>query len=180
MNSSSRIALGGGCHWCTEAVFQSLNGVLKVEQGFVASNGNSSSFSEAVIVHFDVKQISLKTLIEVHLYTHKSTSNHTMRVKYRSAIYVFSEEQKEQAEQVLETLQHQFENQLITGVLPFESFKESRKQIQNYYFKNPEKPFCERFINPKLELLLSRFSNYTNQNKLKHLKNEQYQAEYSK
>lgn len=175
-----KIAFGGGCHWCTEAVFQSLVGVSKVEQGFVASTGNHSSFSEAVIVHFNAEDISLKTLIEIHLHTHKSTSNHSMRTKYRSAVYTFSDEQKQKAEQVLERFQNQFEHKLITKVLPFQSFKGSRKQIQNYYFNNPEKPFCETFINPKLKILLSQFSNYAHQNKLKYLKNEQYKTQYSK
>ena len=175
-----KIALGGGCHWCTEAVFQSLIGVSKVEQGFVASTGNNKAFSEAVFVHFNDVEISFKILIEIHLFTHKSTSNHSMRTKYRSAVYVFSEEQKLEVEQTLVSLQVQFEKKLITEVLPFKSFKVSRKQIQNYYYNNPEKPFCERFINPKLEFLLNRFSNYTNQNKLKHLNYEQYKTEYSK
>ena len=172
MEMLQKIVFGGGCHWCTEAVFQSLIGVSKVEQGFVASTGDNNAFSEAVIVHFNSEEISLKSLIEIHLHTHKSTSNHAMRTKYRSAVYVFSEEQKMEAEQILESLQIQFENNLITKVLPFESFKASREQIQNYYYNNPEKPFCERFINPKMEVLLKRFSNYTNKNKLKHLENE--------
>ncbi len=94
MDSKTKIALGGGCHWCTEAVFQSLIGVRSVEQGFVASTEENSSFSEAVIVHFNPEDITLQTLIEVHLHTHKSTSAHSMRQKYRSAIYYFSDEQK--------------------------------------------------------------------------------------
>ena len=180
MEVLQKIALGGGCYWCTEAVFQSLIGVSKVEQGFVASTGDNNTFSEAVIVHFNAEYISLGILIEIHLHTHKSESNHSMRTKYRSAVYVFSEAQKQEAEQILAWLQNQFENKLITEVLAFKSFKASREQIQNYYYNNPEKPFCERFINPKLVLLLKRFSSYTNQNKLKHLENEQYQTEYSK
>ena len=169
MEVLQKIALGGGCHWCTEAVFQSLVGVSKVEQGFVSSTGDNTTFSEAVIVHFNSEDMSLGRLIEIHSHTHKSTSNHSMRTKYRSAVYVFSKEQKQEAKQILESLQNQFENKLITEVLPFESFKASREQIHNYYYNNPEKPFCERFINPKLEVLLKRFSNYTNKNKLKHL-----------
>ena len=78
-----KIALGGGCHWCTEAVFQSLKGVEKVEQGFVAPLQDLNSYSEAVIVHYNADLISLKDLIEVHLDTHKSTSNHSFRKKYR-------------------------------------------------------------------------------------------------
>ena len=86
--NTQKIALGGGCHWCTEAVFQSLIGVERVEQGYVASTGNNNSFSEAVIVHFNTERISLKTLIEIHLHTHKSTSNHSLRERYRSAVYL--------------------------------------------------------------------------------------------
>ncbi|MGC1204202.1 MAG: peptide-methionine (S)-S-oxide reductase [Flavobacteriaceae bacterium] len=108
MKKLTKIAFGGGCHWCTEAVFQSLLGVSKVEQGFVASTGQHNSFSEAVIVHFNVAKISLTTLIEIHLNTHKSTSNHSMRTKYRSAVYTFFEEQKHDAERFVESFQNQF------------------------------------------------------------------------
>lgn len=175
----SKIAFGGGCHWCTEAVFQSLLGVLKVEQGFVGSTDMNSNFSEAVIVHFNDAEIPLSALIEIHLHTHKSTSNHSMRDKYRSAIYTFSEEQKDTVKTILELLKFQFQHKLITQILPFERFKASREQIQNYYYSNPEKPFCERFINPKLQILLQKFSKYTNQNKLKHLADASRAIKYS-
>lgn len=169
----NKIALGGSCHWCTEAVFQSLLGVKKVEQGYVASTNENSSFSEAIVVHFNGEVISLKTLIEIHLYTHKSTSNHTMRTKYRSAIYVFSEEQKKESQAILRGFQSDFDDKIITEVYPFSEFKPSRESIQNYYQRNPEKPFCKTFINPKLHLILKQFSAYANQDKLKHiLKNE--------
>jgi len=162
LNTLNKIALGGGCHWCTEAVFQALKGVTKVEQGFVASTNENNSFSEAVIVHFNTEVISLQTLIEVHLHTHKSTSAHSMRNKYRSAVYSYSDVQKKESELILKTFQPQFENQLITKVYPFSEFKASREAIQNYYQKNPEKPFCERFINPKLKLLLDKFLHQVN------------------
>ena len=158
MVSKTKIALGGGCHWCTEAVFQALKGVVKVEQGYVASIKENESFSEAIIVHFNTEVITLKHLIEVHLHTHKSTSAHSMRHKYRSAVYYFSEEQKIEAEFILNGFQTTFQNKLITKIYPFSEFKASREAIQNYYLKNPNKPFCERFINPKLELLLHQFS----------------------
>ena len=76
-----KIGFGGGCHWCTEAVFQSLIGVETVEQGYIASEDDMTSFSEAIIVHFNQEEITLKALIEIHLFTHKSTSNHSMRSK---------------------------------------------------------------------------------------------------
>ena len=162
MINTYKIALGGGCHWCTEAVYQSLKGVVKVEQGYVSSIAGASSFSEAVIVHYNPGEISMKTLIEVHLYTHKSSSGHSLRDRYRSAVYVFSEEQKREAKQIIKLFQGNFNDKLITQVLMFAEFKPSREQITNYFYKNPAKPFCQRFIEPKLEVLIQRFSNYTN------------------
>jgi peptide-methionine (S)-S-oxide reductase len=156
-----KIAFGGGCHWCTEAVFQSLKGVVKVEQGFVASIGEYTAFSEAVIVHFNPLLIPLTVLVEIHLNTHKSTSNHSMRDKYRSAIYTINTLQHEDVKQLLKQFQITFNGALITQVLPFKSFKPSQAQFKDYYYSNPEKPFCKTFINPKLKLLLERFSSYT-------------------
>lgn len=99
-----KIAMGGGCHWCTEAIYQALRGVVRVEQGFVASVGADSDFSEAVIVHYQTDQIDLNTLIKVHLLTHQSTSDHSMRHKYRSAIYTFSKAQYRKAQDLLAEL----------------------------------------------------------------------------
>ncbi|MGB6152306.1 MAG: peptide-methionine (S)-S-oxide reductase [Pricia sp.] len=161
-----KIALGGGCHWCTEAVFQSLEGVRNVEQGFVASEGKDDAFSEAVIVHFNPELISLKDLIEIHLHTHKSDSNHSMRLKYRSAVYTFSKEQAGEAEAILAGLQSQFDKPLITKVYPFKRFKSSDEQFKNYYIKNPKKPFCENYIHPKLTLLLQQFSDKVNRERI--------------
>jgi len=67
-----KIGFGGGCHWCTEAVFQKLRGVASVEQGFIRSRPPYETFSEAVIVSFDAAQISLSVLTEIHLRTHAS------------------------------------------------------------------------------------------------------------
>jgi len=177
MMNFDKIGFGGGCHWCTEAVFQSLKGVEKVEQGWIASEGGASTFSEAVIVHFDAARISLEVLIEIHLHTHNSTSDHSMRKKYRSAIYYFCEEQRLSINQFFEGLQNKFNNQLITRVLPYVKFKPSGDEILNYYYKNPKKPFCESFINPKLKLLLSTFSTYTDKEKLKHLNTNSYESD---
>ena len=72
----NKIGLGDGCHWCTEGVFESLLGVACVNQGWIASNGKNSDYSEAVEVYFDPTVISLSELIEIHLHTHASRSNH--------------------------------------------------------------------------------------------------------
>lgn len=164
-NKIQKIGFGGGCHWCTEAVFQSLLGVTKVQQGFIASEGENNSLSEAVIVHFDVSQISLNDLIEIHLRTHKSTSKHSMRSKYRSAVYYFNTEQEKEATEILREQQVNFNKSIITKVIPFCNFKESDELFQNYYFSNPEKPFCETHIHPKLSLLLNKYQGVVNMEK---------------
>lgn len=160
MDNLNKIGFGGGCHWCTEAVFQHLKGVVKVEQGWIASSGENETFSEAVIVYFDPIKITLSVLTEIHLRTHKSTSLHSMRNKYRSAIYTFCENQKVEIQTILSDLQTKFEKKIITKTISFVEFKASREQIQNYYKKNPEKPFCKSFIDPKLRVLLNEFSAY--------------------
>ncbi len=155
-----KIAFGGGCHWCTEAVFLSLKGISEVAQGFVASENEASAFSEAVVITYNPKVIPLEVLITIHLNTHKSTSNHSMRNKYRSAVYIFSEEDRKLVNTILQKLQSQFFEQLITKVYSFKAFKPSDEMFQNYYFNNPKKPFCETYIKPKLSLLLKEYGNY--------------------
>ena len=153
-----KIGFGGGCHWCTEAVFQILKGVNKVEQGWIASNGEYDSLSEAVIVHFDSTIIELDTLIEIHLHTHSCTSQHPKRKKYRSAVYVFSDFQLEKTKQIICNLQSDFELPIITQALPFLSFKKNIEQYQNYYLKNSENQFCQTYIGPKFRLLMQKFA----------------------
>ncbi|WP_299670056.1 peptide-methionine (S)-S-oxide reductase [uncultured Polaribacter sp.] len=154
----TKIAFGGGCHWCTEAVFQSLKGVKNVAQGFIASKNKNATFSEAVIVAFDAAKIDLKILIEIHLLTHKSTSKHSFRNKYRSAIYFFNTNQQKKVIQILDELQSNFNEKIITKIIELKKFKPSSEQFQNYYQKNPNKPFCEKYIHPKLALLTREFS----------------------
>ena len=153
-----KIGFGGGCHWCTEAIFQSLRGVKNVEQGWIASTlPEATTPSEAVIVHFDASQISLDILTEVHLYTHNATSTHTLREKYRSAVYTFSKEQQKEVQTILEQKQKLFTKPLITKAYPFGRFKPNAEQYLNYYKSNPDKPFCQIRIEPKLKILLKHF-----------------------
>lgn len=170
MESTSKIGFGGSCHWCTEAIFQSLIGVTMVEQGWISSIIPNDSFSEAVIVHFDPDQIDLQTLIEIHLHTHSCTSRHAMRNKYRSAIYSYAKKQHSLAEKSIVHLQKQFDQPIITKALPFQAFKKNDEMYLNYYFKKPENPFCQTYINPKLNLLLNKFSKVVNEDKVVHLR----------
>lgn len=156
---NTKIGFGGSCHWCTEAIFQSLKGVTEVQQGWISSKEHPT-YSEAVIVSFDSEIIGLDTLIEIHLRTHSSTSNHSMREKYRSAIYTFSEEQFHVCSQILTSLQIQFSEPLITEVQHYDSFKLNTENYLDYYRKNLEKPFCRNVIDPKLNKLRIRFGKF--------------------
>ncbi|MEO6687104.1 MAG: peptide-methionine (S)-S-oxide reductase [Dyadobacter sp.] len=166
MEQVIKIGFGGSCHWCTEAIFQSLKGVERVEQGWIASQKEKSNFSEAVIVHFNPEIISLETLIAVHLHTHSCTSQHSMRSKYRSAIYVFSPEQIKLSQNTIKVLQSEFDNPIITTVEPFDDFKLNQEVYLDYFYKDPEKPFCKNIVTPTLRLLLKKFSGAVDQNKL--------------
>lgn len=154
-----RIGFGGGCHWCTEAYFQSLIGVEKVEQGWISATAPNEAFSEAVIVHYNPIEISLPILIAVHLHSHAATKTHSFREKYRSAVYVFTDEIENVKEMIKEN-QIDFEALIITQVLSFENFKLNSEKQLNYYIKNKKGVFCERYITPKLQLIESKYSRY--------------------
>ena len=166
MLGTGKIGLGGSCHWCTEAIFQSLKGVFHVSQGWIRSARIPDNYSEAVIIEFDPDVIALETLIEIHLHTHSCTSEHSMRSKYRSAVYTFSEEQESLAKLAIKALQNGFEDPVITKVIPFGSFKLNSANYLDYYYNDPDKPFCKTFIDPKLKLLLNQFSGYVKDKKI--------------
>lgn len=158
----SKIGFGGGCHWCTEAYFQALKGVEKVEQGWINSSNPNNIFSEAVIVYYDPKIISLKILIAIHLNTHAATKKHRYRTKYRSAVYVF-DKKVEKVQKLIDENQTGFDEQIITTALVFGEFKLNTEKQQNYYKKNKEGAFCERYISPKLDKIKRDYATYYNQ-----------------
>ena len=161
-----KIGFGGGCHWCTEGIFTSLVGILSVHQGWIASRGNDSAYSEAIEVIYEPETISLSSLIEIHLHTHASTSNHSMRGKYRSAIYAYDNAQYDQALSILNAARDDFDQPLVTNVYMFEGFKLNKPEFSDYFYTDPNRPFCQTYIHPKLKILLARFSRYVDQSKL--------------
>ncbi|MES9972229.1 MAG: peptide-methionine (S)-S-oxide reductase [Candidatus Thiodiazotropha sp.] len=154
------IGFGGGCHWCTEAVFRALRGVQQVDQGFIRSSPPDDTWSEAVKVQFDPEVIGLVRLIDIHLHTHASTANHSMRTKYRSAIYVNSQQQAYEAEAILREMQDDFSAPLVTRVLPLVGFKSSDQARKGYFEKNKGNQFCERHIEPKLQMLRDEYPHF--------------------
>lgn len=154
----AKLAFGGGCHWCTEGVFQTLRGVAQVEQGFVQSDEPADTWAEGVIVTFDPFAIEVTTLSEVHLRTHSATRARPPRSKYRSAIYVFEDSQRHEAELAITRFADESGKAVHTLVLPFRNFSASDERYRNYYRTDPSRPFCRRFIDPKLEYIRRHFS----------------------
>ncbi|SFT48511.1 peptide-methionine (S)-S-oxide reductase [Algoriphagus locisalis] len=160
--TEQKIGFGGGCHWCTEAVFQSIIGVSKVAQGWIASEDKNMSFSQAGIVSFNPENISLKALIEIHLLTHASAANHSFRKKYRSAIYYVDQEQKSAVEVAFSEAKFVLDENSITKILPLCEFRLNEEEFLNYYQKRPNAPFCQTYISPKLEMLRQRYTKQLN------------------
>lgn len=154
------IGFGGGCHWCTEAVFNSLVGVEQVTQGFIRSTPPADTLSEAVQLSFNPDQMPLAILIEIHLRTHSSMSDHALRQKYRSAVYTTSDALTIEAVEVIQRIQSSFLEPLVTQVLPLSEFNPSPDHYQQYYQKHAEGAFCQRFVDPKLALIREEFSEH--------------------
>lgn len=151
------IGFGGGCHWCTEAVFQPLIGVSGVRQGFIRAAAPDDTWSEAVEVTFDPDQISLRDLLGVHLMTHASGSDHKMRGKYRSAVYLPDPADCAAVMRVLAEISTETGAHIVTRALLHKGFKPSDARFQDYYRADPERPFCRTYVAPKLAKLRARY-----------------------
>lgn len=154
MSANERVGVGGGCHWCTEAVFELLPGVSRVAQGYIRSLAPDEEFAEAVLLRYDRQRLSLQRLLEVHLHSHACSAPQARAGKYRSAIYVFDAEQAARVREGLAALRWQCESPPLTRVLLFAGFRRSPLARRHYYARDPGRPFCCRYIRPKLERLL--------------------------
>lgn len=154
-----KIGFGGGCHWCTEGVFQALRGVIQVDQGFIRSEPPSDPWAEGVVVKFDPAIIGLATLAEVHLRTHSANGTYSPEGRYRSAIYIFEAEQRREVALTVARLAQERNEAARTLVLPFAGFKPSDARYHNYYSTDPNRPFCRRYIDPKLDYIRNNFAN---------------------
>lgn len=135
-----------------------LRGVVRVDQGFICSDPPSDNWAEGIIVHFDPSVIDLTSLVDVHLRTHDATRPHVAKSKYRSAIYVRDPMQRHEAINSIAAIQKNFSDLIETRVLIIRQFKASDDRFKNYYAANPERPFCRRYINPKLDYVRQNFS----------------------
>ena len=164
--------LGGGCFWCTEAVFLQLKGVEKVISGYAGGDtinptyeqictGNTNH-AEVILIDFDEQQISFKQLLNVFFTTHDPTTlnrqGNDIGTQYRPVIYYFNDEQKVQAEAYIAELTAQ-DLDIVTALSPVPTFYPAEDYHQNYYAKNPSQGYCNFAIPPKLMKLQSQFKD---------------------
>ena len=161
---------GGGCFWCVEAVFLQLKGVEKVVSGYaggIVRNPNyeqvcqgNTQHAEVVLIDFDEQQISYSQLLNVFFTTHDPTTlnrqGNDIGTQYRSVIYYFNDEQKQQAEQVIQGLEDENLN-IVTELSPAPTFYPAEEYHQNFYARNPSQGYCNFSIPPKLAKLRAKF-----------------------
>lgn len=162
-----KITLGGGCFWCTEAVYLELNGVVAVLPGYSGGSVISPTYNEVVAgntghaevvqVTFDPMVVTFKEILEVFFATHDPTTLNRqgadIGTQYRSAVFFHSKEQKEIANQIITLLNKQkvFENPVVTEVSMFDKFYVAEDYHVNYYKKNKNQPYCQFVVSPKLD-----------------------------
>ncbi|WP_240324934.1 peptide-methionine (S)-S-oxide reductase MsrA [Lutibacter oceani] len=162
-----------GCFWCTEAVFQLLNGVESVTSGYTGGTLKNPTYreittgrtghAEAIQIKFDASKISFQEILEVFFSTHDPTTlnrqGYDVGTQYRSAIFYHNLEQKEIAENLISALTNAniFNKPIVTEVTEFDVFYKAEEYHQNYYNNNKTQGYCMAVINPKLEKFIKKY-----------------------
>lgn len=172
------ITFGGGCFWCTEAVFQNLKGVRKVVSGYMGGQTENPTYmdicngdtghAEVIQVEYDDQEISLAELLLVFFKTHDPTTpnrqGNDVGSQYRSVIFYHDHEQKEEANQMIDRLTREliYDRPIVTEVVPVSEFYQAEDYHQNYFNNNPNKPYCAFVIQPKLQKFIAEFGDKLN------------------
>ena len=159
---------GGGCFWCTEAVFQKVKGVEKVISGYSGGNvpgkptyreisSGLTGHAEVIQITFDANTISYEDLLIIFMTTHDPTTLNRQGADkgthYRSVIFYHDENQKNISYEVLKQLQSYFDNKIVTEISALDIFYEAEKEHQDFYKNNPRYGYCSYVIEPKLSKL---------------------------
>lgn len=158
--------LGGGCFWCTEAVFTELKGVEKVESGYSGGitpnptyeqvSTGKTGHAEVIQITFDPRQISYREILHIFFTTHDPTTPNRqgpdIGPQYRSTILHHNKQQKETAEQVIKEIDQAriWNKPVVTELKAFKAFYKAEDHHHEYYRLNPEQPYCAVVISPKL------------------------------
>src|SRR6266700_3404265 len=165
--------LAGGCFWCTEAVFDQLKGVMKVESGYSGGNVANPSYedvctgdtghAESIQVTFDPSVVTYADLLRIFFTTHDPTTLNgqgaDVGTQYRSAVFYRNPEQERVARQVIQEFEQSkvWKRPIVTEVAPFKDFYKAEDYHQEYYTKNSRQPYCRVVIEPKIAKLREHY-----------------------
>lgn len=166
------IVLGGGCFWCTEAVFLMLKGVERVTSGYAGGfvpnppyelvSTGLTGHAETNRIEYDPKRISFETIMDVFFEMHDPTSlnrqGEDFGAQYRSAVFCTSEEQKKEVEAYISKRRKDYDKPIVTEIRMLDKFYPAEEYHQNYYSKNPQQGYCRVVISPKLERIRKEFA----------------------
>ncbi len=164
-NALETVTLGGGCFWCTEAIFQMLPGVKSVTSGYAGGTIENPTYkevctgrtghAEVIQVQFDPTAVSFEKVLETFWDAHDPTTVNRqgadVGTQYRSIILYSNEHQKELAEKSKAEAQKHFSKPIVTQIVPLTKFYPSEDYHHDYYRSNPDQPYCRAVIRPKVE-----------------------------
>ena len=167
---------GGGCFWCTEAIFKMLRGVKSVLSGYTGGTTINPTYEEvstgetghveSIKIKFNPSEISYRDLLTVFFGTHdpttKNRQGNDIGTQYRSAVFYTTPKQKEEAEAFIKELNTSSAEgaSVVTEVVPFDLFYVAEKYHKDYYDNNKEAPYCQLVINPKLKKVQDNFAEF--------------------
>jgi peptide-methionine (S)-S-oxide reductase len=166
-DNHEEIVLGGGCFWCTEAVLNTIEGVVRATPGYSGGStdnpnynqvcGGSTGHAEVVLVEYEPDKVSLEDLLEVFFLTHDPTTLNRqgadVGTQYRSVILYNSEDQKKRVEDFIGKIAGDYDQPIVTEVKRLERFYPAEEYHRRYFEKNPNQPYCRAIISPKLAKL---------------------------
>jgi peptide-methionine (S)-S-oxide reductase len=174
MNSSQTLVLGGGCFWCTEAVFKDVRGVLDVESGYSNGQAQAPSYeavctgrtgcNEVVKLVYDTALVSTRELLEIFFVIHDPTTlnrqGHDVGTQYRSGIYFTQDDQREVAQALMDELSAQdaFGAPIVTELLPLENYFAAEDYHQDFFERNPHQGYCMAVAAPKVAKFRKTFA----------------------
>ena len=172
---------GGGCFWCTEAMFDQLEGVISVESGYAGGTQLNPSYeevctgdtghAEVIRITFDPKKIEYEFLLEVFFNTHDPTTlnrqGNDVGTQYRSAVFYHSEAQKTAAEKMIAelTTEKVYKNPIVTEVTLISNYFQAEDYHQEYLENNPGNPYCQMVVSPKVEKFRKKYAEKLKKNK---------------
>lgn len=175
MDTKEIAVFGGGCFWCTEAVFKMLKGVELVKPGYTGGttenptyeqvSGGNTGHAEVIYIEYDPSQIKYTDLLTVFFASHDpSTLNrqgNDVGTQYRSVVFYTTPAQKEEVEQFIRNLDESSKEgkPIVTEVVPLSTFYDAENYHKDYYENHKEDRYCEVIINPKVEKIQKQFTD---------------------